>query len=333
MVSNSLEPGYIKQIVQKYGEEGLTDGLKYIAKSLAYRWHRIRSKELACTSLEIDNRRKMVFTLVRKIFSDTSCEHTLCIYKLLENGVELWHCLSEQDLFHKLELFNLKLRRRQLQVHCIRAVDEQHFPDANLLLVTNNGSRIYLNITKEFIKPVRAMYAPDCESVEVMSGVASRHLHQVNEQKVICDPTNDANLLTIAIKQEQALLIYAASSRILSYFCSRLDSKNRETLGEVPWEKFVLNASPNSDSVACWSLPSSTGMPFEIHKLLSDKLTEGGLPVTHTHELARQVYLPPDFYLVHNLEDSELLCHLRPIDIVSLWLSKLPYEECLSKLE
>lgn len=94
MTANSLEPSFLKQFIMKYGQSGLTDGLKYLSKSLGYRWHRFRSNELTCTGLEIDYRRKMVFTLVRKQFSGSRSEHTLCIYKIMDNSVELWHCLS-----------------------------------------------------------------------------------------------------------------------------------------------------------------------------------------------------------------------------------------------
>jgi hypothetical protein len=51
------------------------------------------------------------------------------------------------------------------------------------------------------------------------------------------------------------------------------------------------------------------------------------------HELARQVYLPPDFYLTVNDQEAEFLCRLRPIDIVYIWLAKLPVEECQNRLE
>ena len=119
----------------------------------------------------------MIFTLVQRIFDSGKCEHTLCIYKLTENGADLWHCDSENALFRKLDVFNLKLRRRELQIHSIRAVDDQYFHEANLLLITNNGSRIYLTTTKESIRPVRAMYAPGSDGIEVLSGVAPHHLH------------------------------------------------------------------------------------------------------------------------------------------------------------
>lgn len=202
-----------------------------------------------------------------------------------------------------------------------------------MLIVTNNGSRIYLTTTKELVKPIRAMYPPSNEDLEVKSSTSQGLMHQSIDHKVMVDHANDANLIAMAFKREQVLMVYAASSRILTYFGSRLDAKTRQTVGEAPWVKFSQNCSPNSEGVACWPLSSCASVSAEVKSLLSDRITQAELPVTHTHELARQVYLLPDFFLAHNEEESEILCHLRPIDVVCLWLSKLPLDECQSRLE
>lgn len=212
-------------------------------------------------------------------------------------------------------------------------MEEEYFPDANLLLVTSNGSRIYLSITKDVIRPIRAIYPPDAEGFEVASAVAHKVMRPSLDYKVLSDPTNDCELLAVALKREQALVLYAMSSRVLSYFCSRSDSKARQTIGEVSWAKFTENCERDPERVACWALPSCSGMDPDIQKLLSHRSSRDKIPVVYTHELARQTYLPPDFYLAHNEQDSELLCHTRPIDTVCMWLLRLPIEECQARLE
>lgn len=51
------------------------------------------------------------------------------------------------------------------------------------------------------------------------------------------------------------------------------------------------------------------------------------------HELARQVYLPPDFIVMMSEREMELMGRLRPIDVAVLWLTKLSLEDCQVKFE
>jgi hypothetical protein len=94
------------------------------------------------------------------------------------------------------------------------------------------------------------------------------------------------------------------------------------------WSSYGMNGKAYPKDIACWSIPQTCSYSRQIQKLLEHKPGHTILPVTHVHELARQVYLPPDFYLTVNDQEAEFLCRLRPIDIVYMWLSKLPMEEC-----
>lgn len=81
--------------MQKYGESGVMDSLKFMAKSVGYRWHRLRSKELSCSGIELDSKRSLVYTLVKTTYGNRSYDHTLCVYHIVEEKVKLWHCFNE----------------------------------------------------------------------------------------------------------------------------------------------------------------------------------------------------------------------------------------------
>lgn len=71
------------------------------------------------------------------------------------------HSVNQLELFRILSGFGLMLNPNCFGIHRLCAVEESYFPDCNAEIILSTGTRIYVQITRDFVKPLKTIYPPN----------------------------------------------------------------------------------------------------------------------------------------------------------------------------
>ena len=190
----------------------------------------------------------------------------------------------------------------------ISPVDPHFLPEGNIEVQLYSGVRVFMYIDSKNMRCVRALYQPDFQTVDRGTEPGDKDFLPTKS------PDEAVEVIACQSVREEYICLYTKNeSWFESYLESASSLESWASVARVPWTS--IGDYPLSDTTLSVLNYSTIINPF-THKLSS----RGPNPVAKLNQYVRQLFLPPNSYMMTCSRSLEFAIKLRPLDLLCIVL-------------